>query len=88
MVTRKDALALMAEKLAAKDCKDTDPEHFFDYTMQFKTGFTAAVELLLPVVEAQDDFNKYFSPGDNWYPPFAKVIADLDAKLADVRGAE
>lgn len=83
-MTRKDELVKMAERLAF------EAGHFprlgqneSPQALVFQAGFTAAVELLLPVVEAIDGIEL----GDILDEVFDALNA-LDAKLADVRGAE
>lgn len=83
-MTRKDALAKMAET-KAKQFGITVWDRFY-----YKSGFTAAVELLFPVVEVAEKIKGYSSNGKYRDPQgyTQRALADLDAKLTDVRGAE
>lgn len=91
-MTRKDALAKMAERKAEAYATGNHSSSFADtYDKRaFEAGFTAAVELLFPVVEVAEKIKGYSSNGKYRDPQgyTQRALADLDAKLTDVRGAE
>lgn len=75
MTDRHKALRELGERLAAEDGRYADTDHFFDY-VQFNAGFAAAVEILLPMVEAVDLFDK---PGG--ISGIKHALTDLDKRL-------